>query len=177
MSVVLIGADEEWGPAVVERLLNEDDIVGVIEEELGRRDLWKGLGAHVALGSAADPDLVERAVQHARSIVVFEGDPQRSTEVLEAVFQGARLAPGETARILFVTSGPATTAGGALDASAFDYVVLRVPRKGLLRRSSSVAPADLAEAVSAADDMAGDPRLHVDLGSPEGWRALGLDPR
>ena len=175
MSVVLIGADEVWGPAIVERLRDEDDIVGVIEEEPGRRDLWRDLGAHVALGSGTDPDLVERAVQHARSIVVFERPAGRG-ELLDGVFQGARLAPGETARILYVTSDEDAAVREALDASAFDYVVLRLPRRSRWRRAPVLTPADLADAVNAADDLAGNPRLDVDVSSAEGRQALGLDP-
>jgi hypothetical protein len=97
--------------------------------------------------------------------------------LLEGIFQGARLAPGETARILYVTSDEDPAVREALDASAFDYVVLRAPRRSRWRRTPTLTPADLADAVNAADDLAGDPRLDIDLASAEGWRALGLDPR
>ncbi|MDQ4142273.1 MAG: NAD-binding protein [Actinomycetota bacterium] len=178
MSLLLIGLDEERGPAVVGRLLQEGDIVGVIEEHHERAPIWRELGAHVALGSPSDPDLVERAAQHARSIVIFASDPTNAPVVLDGVLEGARLTPGEAARVIYLSDDDDPAARATLDASAFDYVMLRVGRRGrFVRRGSVVTVEDLAEAVSAADDLAGEPRLSIDLTSDEGWRALHLDPR
>lgn len=176
MSVLLVGLDEERGPAVVAKLLAEDDIVGVIEEQAGRGDKWRDLGAHVAIGSPDDADLIERAAQHARSIVVFEHDTERARQILAAVLEGARLVPGEAARIIYVADAPPREIVDALRGSAFDYVLLRLGRRGrLVRRRPTLEPEDLAEAINAADDLAGDPRLDVDPAHPDGRRALGLE--
>ena len=174
MSILLIGLDEMRGPAIVERLVSEGDIVGVIEEDPRRGDLWRGLGAHVAIGTGVDPDLVERAAQHARSIVVFASAPDHAG-LLEAVLEGARLAPGEPARILYVTDELGRDERRVLEGSAFDYVVLRTGRRGgRLRRTPEVDPTALAEAISAADDLAGEPRLVVDITQAEGRGEIGL---
>ncbi|MDQ4095623.1 MAG: NAD-binding protein [Actinomycetota bacterium] len=176
MSILLIGLDEERGPAIVRRLLDEGDVVGVIEDDARRSDVWRALGAHVAVGSGRDPDLVERAAQHARSIVVLARGGH-DAEVLAAVLQGARLAPGGAARIVYVTDESRPEENSILEASAFDYVVLRTGgRRGFIRRGRAVDPDDLAEAVSAADDLAGEPRLDVDLTDPAGRSALALGP-
>lgn len=177
MSILLIAPDEERGPAVVKRLLDEGDVVGIIEDDPRRAAMWRRLGAHVAVGSGADADLVERAAQHARSIVVFGGRPAGEEE-LAGVLQGARLAPGGAARIIYVAADPSPRTRSTLRASAFDYVLLRSGgRSGWIRRGAVVSAGDLAEAVSAADDLAGEPRLEVDLTQPDGWRALALDER
>lgn len=176
MSVLLLGLDEVRGPALIRRLIDEGDVVGVVEEDRERGEKWRQQGAHVASGSSSDPDLIERAAQHARSIILFAQDAVAETSVA-AVLEAGRLAP-ETPRII-VFGVPSDPVLEMLRDSAFDYVVLRTGRGGrrLLRKQPLVAPDDLADAVNAADDLGGNPRLDVDLTDPAGWSALGLAPR
>ena len=177
MSVLLIGLDEDSGPALIRRLLDEGDIVGVVEEDRSRAELWRKGGAHVATGSSSDPDLIERAAQHARSIVVFVHEPTVAETRVAAVLEAGRLAP-ETPRIIVVGTPPDQVAE-MLRGSAFDYVVLQMGRgrRRFLRKGPRVAAEDLAAAVSAADDLAGTPRLDVDLTSAAAWTELGLPAR
>jgi hypothetical protein len=60
-----------------------------------------------------------------------------------------------------------------LEVSGLEYVVLDAGRRGFLPRKGPDMPA-LAAAVSAADDLAGEPRMVVDLTTDEGWRTVGL---
>ena len=52
------------------------------------------------------------------------------------------------------------------------FVALSTGRRGFLPKKT-VEPSDIAEAVSAADDLTGEPRLLVDLTSEEEWSKLG----
>ncbi len=63
---------------------------------------------------------------------------------------------------------------GALRSSVLDYVVLMTPAKGLLGKRSKVSTGALAEAIDAADDLAGSPRLELDLSDASAWDALRL---
>ncbi len=64
----------------------------------------------------------------------------------------------------------------ALRASVLDYVILLTPLKGLLTRRSKVSTDALAQAIDAADDLAGSPRLELDLSDASAWELLKLDP-
>ena len=176
MSVLLVGLDDVTGPVLIRHLVAEGDVVGVVEDDPSRAETWRDAGAHVAVGSPSDPDLIERAGRHARSVVVFESAPDGSTSVMEAVLEAARITP-EPPRV--IVAGPVgDTTIAHLERSALDYVVLRTPAPRRWRRGPSrPEPQDLAEAVSAADDLAGDPRLIADLGDAEGWSLLGLASR
>lgn len=175
MSVLLLGLDEQRGPAFIRRLLDEGDVVGVVEEDPARAAQWKRAGAHVASGSPADADLIERAAQHARSIVVSLSERGASEAVVAAVLEAGRLAP-EAPRII-VAGSPSSEIEEMLRGSAFDYVILRLPARRVLRRVPVLPPEDLAEAINAADDLAGSPRLDLDLTSEPGWERLGLAAR
>ena len=59
---------------------------------------------------------------------------------------------------------------------AMSWVVLLLPARRLLARKTRLEPDLVAEAVDAADDLAGEPRLTADLGAADGWRALRLEP-
>ena len=174
MSVLLMGLDDDFGPVLVRKLVGEGDTVGVIDTNEDRAMRWRQLGAHVAKGSPEDADLIERAAQHARSIVVVEPTEIDPTAVVAAVVQGARLVPGEAPRIVYV--GENASAHGILTSSGLDHVILRRGRRrGLSLRSSKPSAAELAEAVNAADDLAGAPALVLDLATPRAWAALGLE--
>lgn len=163
MSVLLIGAEGDVGESVVTRLVEQGDEVRVIEPDPGAAGGWRSLGAYVAAGSPDDADLVERAAQDVRTIVVL------SDVELDAVIRGARAA--RVGRLVVCT---ASGERHDLDASDVEYVVLIVPKARFGRRTA-VSPAALAEAIDAADDLAGRPRMLVDLGDASGWARLGLD--
>ena len=175
MSILLIGLEDELGPALLERLLEEGDVVGVIEEDAARAARWRELGAHVASGQPTDFDLVERAAQHARSIVVLDFRLANALEVIDAVLSGVRLVPGEAARIIVVASSSDPAVGEALTNSEFDFVILRSARgRSWIRSGSKIKSESIAEAVNAADDLAGSPHLDLDLSAPASWAMLGV---
>ncbi|HEX2295221.1 MAG TPA: hypothetical protein VHN37_07930 [Actinomycetota bacterium] len=153
MSVLLVGLDAELVTAVTRRLTAQGDQVRIVA-----RSGEPVPGAHVAVGDPGDDDLVERAAQGARTIVAGE-------EGRAAALAGAARAGVDRAVLV---------GGDAAGAPASMSWVLLVTKRRLRR---GVAPADVAEAVDAADDMAGEPRLVVDLTTEDGWRALRLDPR
>ena len=168
MSVLLVGAGGALADALIARLVGEGDEVRVVEDDDRGAARWRALGAFVARGTPDDFDLVERAAQSARTIVVL------SPEIpLAPVLQGATAARVD--RIVVCGAG-ARSAAGPLEEAALDHVVLDVPQGSAWRRRRAVAPAALAEAIDAADDLAGSPRLVLDLGHADAWRALGLTP-
>ena len=174
MSLLLIGLNEEYGPALVKKLVAEGDVVGVIEHDPRRAETWRGLGAHVAVGTPMDFDLVERAAQHARSIVVLADLWDDPVPIVDPILAGARLAPGERARMIFVVKR-SDEVGEALAESEFDFVVLETGgARSWTGRSKKPAAEDVAEAVNAADDLAGSPRLVIDLTDSEEVGLLGL---
>ena len=153
MSVLLVGVDPDLVAAVVRRLTAQGDQVRVV----GRAG-ESYPGAHVAVGEPGDDDLVERAAQGARTIVA--GQVGRA-----GALEGAARAGVERAVLL---DGDAAGVPASMS-----WVVLVTRRR--FRRGP--APDDVAEAVDAADDMAGEPRLVADLTAEEGWRVLRLEPR
>ena len=174
MSLLLIGLNEEYGPALVKRLIAEGDVVGVIEPDPRRAEMWRDLGAHVAIGTPMDFDLVERAAQHARSIVVLTDLWEDPVSIVDPILTGARLAPGEGARMIFVVERSGGV-GETLAESGFDFVILEIgDARSWTGRRKKPAAADVAEAVNAADDLAGSPRLVVDLTDTEDLGRLGL---
>lgn len=156
MSVLLAGLEVEVGRALTRRLLEEDDQVRVI---LGAgEDAAAYEGAHVAIGDVADDDLVERAAQGARTIVL--GDIDRAAALTGAARAGVD-------RAVLVGRGDVP--------EGMSWVMLVVPRSRLRRKG--LDPETIAEAIDAADDLAGEPRLTADLGTDEGWAALRLGRR
>ena len=174
MSVLLIGARGALGESVVGRLLGEGDQVGVVGSS-SEGSAWRALGAYVAHGDPTDPDFIERAGQHARTVVVFDDGPEETAEVVTAVIAAAAVLP-EAPRVVLHSHDPSERVTQLLEGSALDYVVLVSPRpRGVFRTKGLPADA-IAEAVSAADDLAGTPRLRVELGTAEGSSSLGLQP-
>jgi uncharacterized protein YbjT (DUF2867 family) len=166
MTVVVLGASGEVGVAVVNRLLEAGDEVGVIEPSPQRAEVWRRAGAHVARGSTRDADLIERASQNARTIVVLDADQ----EVLAAALEGARLAGVDRIVATAVSGTPEQMA--LLRSSGLDYVMLKTGRRLL----GAFTPADVGRAVDAADDLPGRPRLNLSLKTTEAWRKLRLEP-
>lgn len=153
MSVLLTGLEPELVEAITRRLAAAGDQVRVVAAAGQTYE-----GAHVAAGDPGDDDLVERAAQGARTIVA---GPEGRAGALE----GAARAGVDRAVLL---------GGDAGDVPASMSWVLLVTKRRLRR---GVGVDDVAEAVDAADDMAGEPRLTADLTTEEGWKALRLDPR
>jgi hypothetical protein len=175
VSVLVVEPDETNGAAVVDRLLREGDVVGVIVGDDAARDKWRSLGAHVAVGPADDADLIERAGQHARSIVLFDALPN----VLNAAIEGARMASSSPARIVFCSTA-ASDVEGMLLTSGLEYVILSIPieRTGLRRRPrQTIEPEAVAEAVNAADDLGDEIKLSLDLADEDALGTLKLDQR
>jgi hypothetical protein len=160
VSVLLAGLDPALVVAVTRRLLAQGDQVRVVAQ----RGAPAYEGAHVATGDAGDDDLVERAAQGSRTIVIGAVP----NEVRAAALAGADRARVERAVLL--------EGGGADVPASMSWVVLVTSGRRLLVRRRAPAPAALAEAIDAADDLAGEPRLVVDLTTEEGWRALRLEP-
>lgn len=165
MSVLLIGDPGPLGAVLVRRLIDQGDEVRAIATNADVEEL-AGKGVHIARGPDVDADLVERAAQNARTIVVF--DPA----TLEPVIDGARAARVE--RVVLVAGVVGAEARDRLRASELEYVVLEPPRKGLFRKG--VPDEALAQAIDAADDMSGRLRLELDLNEAEAWAMLNLDP-
>ena len=176
MSILLVGLGDDLLPPLIHRLTEQGDEVRVLEAGEEGGDRWRSMGAHVATGPRWDADLIERAAQNARTIVVGDRHERDPIELMDAVIEGGGFASREMR--LVIVGEPQPPALDALRASKLAFVVLgRAKRRGLLGRRPSLAPEALAEAVDAADDLAGDPRLELDLGEPEAWRELRLSPR
>jgi uncharacterized protein YbjT (DUF2867 family) len=177
LAVLLVGAAGAVADAIVFRLLNQGDDVRIVArspEEAGR---WRELGAHIARGDPEDPDLIERAAQNARSIVAFEDDVG-SHDALEAAIEGG-MGARVSRLIVCCTAVPGRWIRDRVSRTALEHIVLitGANRRGsAVLRTRKVTTADVARAVDAADDLAGHPRLVLDLRRPEAWRALELEP-
>ena len=169
MSILLTGLDDELAAAIAERLIAQEDEVRIILSDTEDRESWREQGVHVATGDLGDEDFVWRACGGVRTVVAAASTV--AGEAGELLVTGARRAGVDR----FVVVGESLPALSALDAVDVDRVILRLPRRGLLRRIS-VAPADIAAAVDAADDLAGSPRLDLDLSNKASWIELRLDP-
>jgi NAD(P)H-binding len=175
VAVLIVEPPEDLGAALIERLVAQDDEVRVVagNELLSRR--WKALEAHVASGSGTDVDLLERAAQDVRTVVMF-WRPGQDEQALGTVIEAMQLAGVE--RLVIGTEGSPKLS--ALLPSDMDHVILGSPSftvrrrrfLGAIRNLPSVQR--LAEAVDAADDLAGHPRLELDLQDPAAWERLGL---
>ena len=169
MSVLLTGLDDDLAAAVAQRLIAQADEVRIILADEASKETWRARGVYVAMGDLADEDFVWRACGGVRTVVaehsVVAGDAG-------AVFlAGARRAGVD--RVVVV--GDVPSGDSALDEVDVDRIILRLPKKGLLRRTS-IDVIDVAAAVDAADDLAGSPRLDLDLSVPDSWAQLRLDP-
>ena len=173
MSILLIGLDQELMPGLIRRLIEQGDEVRVLDAAERLSDRWRSLGAHVASGPQWDADLIERAAQNVRTIVVGDQHDREPAELMEALVEGGVLASPDMR--LVVVGDVAPKALASLRDSKLEYVILgSVERRGLLGRKVRVPPERLAEVVDAADDLAGDPRLELDLGDESAWRKLNL---
>lgn len=167
MSILLVHPDEELGGAIVQRLIEEGDEVRVLVPNEGS---WRTTGAFVATGDAMDADLVERACTNVRTIVFPFTDGKPHTSLLDAVVPAASRAG--TDRVIVCSPSPPEDLVRLLDATTSSYAVLITGRRGFLP-GRAIDVERVAAAVSAADDIAGQPKLVVDLGTDQGWRLLG----
>jgi uncharacterized protein YbjT (DUF2867 family) len=177
MAVLLVGAAGAVADAVVSRLLNEGDEVRIVARSSEEAEKWRALGAHIARGDPEDPDLIERAAQNARSIVAF-GNDAGSHDVLDAAIEGG-LGARVGRLIVCCTAAPGRKVRDRVSRASLEHIVLitgAIRRGSAILRSRKVTTADVARAVDAADDLAGRPRLVLDLRRPEAWRALELEP-
>jgi hypothetical protein len=178
VSILLTNVDPRLAGPLIELLMAQGDEVRVVEDDRNRTvgERWRGYGAKVAWGPADDPDLVERAAQGVRTIVVMERTKVDTVSALRSALEAGRAAGVD--RVVLCTTRPSESALRALRSSDMDYVVLELasPRSRLSRafRREDVWP-KFAEAVSAADDLAGSLRLELDLSKPAAWDALHLE--
>jgi len=175
LSILLIGLDEEVMPTLIGRLTAQGDEVRVLEADDAASDRWRSLGAHIASGPQWDADLIERAAQNVRTIVVGEHHDRDPGELMDALVEGGGFA--SSAMRLVVVGELKPRASSTLRNSKLEYVILGpIEGRGLFGRRPKLTPEKLAEAVDAADDLAGSPRLELDLGDEGAWRELKLDP-
>ena len=167
----MIGLEAQLARTLIRRLVQQDDEVRVVATENDDSEALRKLGAHIARGPLLDADLVERAAQNVRTIVVGAVEAEMMKEVLE----GARVARVE--RIVLCAPDPPIEPVELLRAAPGQYVVLTYRRQRLLRRDKAFAPESVAAAVDAADDLGGEPRLELDLNEASSWDALGLEAR
>ena len=161
----------EVGRAIVDRLLAASDEVRVLEDDTRLTAQWRASGTFLALGSPVDEDLVERAAQDVRTVVIVE-PADFAPEELSAILRGAENAGVD--RIVWCGAEIRGARLEALERWSKSYVAAWTPRK--LFTAKRVSPAAVAAAVDAADDLAGGPQLRLDLSSPASWKALRLDP-
>lgn len=169
MSVLIVGDESPLTRALVRRLVDQDDEVRSIEAGETRSSELAMLGAHVARGPYLDADLVERAGQNVRTVVAIDQPP----EILSEIIEGMKAA--SIPRLVLCAREIASETTAELTRAGIEFVVLKRPVGGLLRKG--VPDEAIAEAIDAADDLAGEPRLQLDLGDPSAWTELRLTRR
>lgn len=162
MAVLLVASDEPVADVLVGRLIAAGDQVRVIEPRADRTDRWKALGAYVAPGDPADEDFVERAAGGARTVVLFDGSA--APELLAA----AKLAG--VGRVIVYGRRLGGRVEEVVAGSGLDFVILSGDRRGFRKLPAGA----IAAAIDAADDLAGNPRLRLDLAQKTAWEALKL---
>jgi hypothetical protein len=172
MSLLLVGLEPGLGEPLIAHLIAQDDEVRVIEADPVRGAHWKELGAYVARGAAVDVDLIERAAQNVRTIVVFERAREELQLVVETAVEGASLAGVE--RIVVCAAAVPKSVTELLRKSGIEYVALSAGGRRRVFGGSTVGGTTITEAVDAADDLAGPLRLELDLSRPEARVSLGL---
>jgi len=155
--------------AVAARLLAQGDEVRVLVGA-HQAEEWRELGVHVAVGDPTDPDLVERAAQNCRSVVLL-GRSATDTEVIAAVAEGAVAAGVD--RLIACRAGERSAVPPLGERWSRGYVIVE-QTSGRWPRARTASEELVAEAIDAADDLAGDPRLEVDLNEPRDLARLGL---
>ena len=168
MSVLLVDPDEVWGPAIARLLIEEGDEVRVLTPHPLR---WATRDVYVAPGDPLDPDLIERACTNVRTVVLTFLGRKVPMSLVDGVLTGATQAG--TDRIVACAPSADTDLLRALNGGGLSYVLVVTGRRGFLPKVTAEAHA-VAQAVSAADDLAGAPRLVVDLTTEDGRAELRL---
>jgi len=174
MSVLLAGLDDELTRTLAERLRAQDDEVRMVLDDPAGREGWRTLGIHVAVGDLTDEDFVWRAATNVRTVVVGDRPPADAGDVRRHL--ASMLTRTDADRLVVVGPGNDDELIDGARAAGLAHVVLRFRRRGLLGSRDVVGPRDLAAAIDAADDLAGEPRLDLDLVEPSAWEALRLEP-
>lgn len=172
MSVLLIGIDGELATVLARRLVDQDDEVRILVVDGDDPASVPDAPVHVASGRYLDDaDLIERACQNVRTIVL--GEREDIPSAIGEVIKGARAA--EVSRIVYCAASPDRRIREELRSSPIEYVVLETGGWSPLRRRAPSIEA-VAEAIDAADDLAEEVRLELDLTADEGWLPLRLRP-
>lgn len=166
--LIVANSEDDLAEPTIRRLLAQGDEVRILTD--GDPGRWRAMGVHPAAGDPSDADLVERAAQNCRSIVLL-GIRATEPDAVAAVAEGG-LAAG-TDRLILCRGSRREKLPDVAAAWPRGYVILeqvagRWPR---VQRASSE---EVAEAVDAADDIAGEPRFSVDLNDPADLAKLGL---
>ena len=172
MSLLIVEPTAGPGLEIARYLIEEGDEVRVVVTDHADRTAFEEIGAYVAVGDPGDDDLIERACQNVRTVILHDPPLKRLVPVLPDIVRGARRAGVD--RMILAAERPLQVAD-VFDKDAMSYVVMTTRGRGL--RTRRVPVRDLAEAISAADDLAGEPHLAVDLSTSEGWQDLRLSPR
>jgi hypothetical protein len=174
VSILLFKLPEELGEATARRLLGEGDEVRVLLTGGEMGDAYADLPVHIATGEYPDDaDLIERAAQNVRTIVLGGELPSPKDAHVKALVEGARAAG--VSRIIYCDGAPDAVIVTALRDSRTEYVVLAAGRGGLLRRGFAIPAESLAEAIDAADDLADALHDELDLSKAESWHRLRLE--
>ena len=171
MSVLLVGVEDRFAAAIASRLIEQSDEVRIMLDSPVGRERWRERSVYVAVGDAEDEDFVWRATGGVRTVVA--GAERLSGTAGSVLAGGAKRAGVGRFIVLAADSEPGLP--HELIEEGADLIVLRLPKKKLLSKEK-LSPADVAEAVDAADDLAGSPRLDLDLSEPDAWRELRLSP-
>ena len=177
MSVLLVGLPARVARRLVDHLVAQGDEVRIVEQDQRAAEEWKARGAHPARGAATDADLIERAAQGVRTVIVGDARGAGGPAVVNAAVAGAKLAAarGEGVRLVLLAAHPPRDAVEAVRASGMDYVVLWTTASSQLWPPSARRRLDdVVAALDAADDLSGNPRLELDLRDTGSWRVLGV---
>ena len=145
MSILLVEPARDIATSVLSELVAQGDEVRIVT--VAPEKDWSDLGAHIAKGNGTDADLLERAGQGARTVVLFDPSGDQAAAAVEAA---------ASARIerLVVCSKKLGEEVDVVRSSGLSYVFLITGRRA---RSAAAA------AIDWADDLAGDVKLEVDL--------------
>ncbi len=172
MSVLLTGLGDELAEVLATRLISQDDEVRIVLGDDAERERWRSHGLHVAVGDLTDDDFLWRACTNVRTVVAGDRPPADTQEVRASLAD--LLGKTDADRLVIVGPRDDDPLVTGAKAAAVDHVVLRFRKRGLLGSRQAVATADLAAAIDAADDLAGEPRLDLDLSEDASWQALRL---
>jgi uncharacterized protein YbjT (DUF2867 family) len=95
MAVLLVDVTGDLASLLVSRLVSLSDDVRVVEDDPDAGRKWRRLGAHIARGDSTDADLIERAAQGVRTVVVAQRDGRSLDEVVTAATDAARRLPDD----------------------------------------------------------------------------------